>query len=66
MLQRLLRKLKKPGLVATPKQAKFKKNCKCEPTTCKCIKKRQQQQHRWLLSQLRRRGADNLSSVILF
>ncbi|XP_030561540.1 uncharacterized protein LOC115763212 isoform X2 [Drosophila novamexicana] len=42
-----------------------KGNCKCEPTACKCSKRKQQYQS-LLLSQLRRRGADNLSSVILF
>ncbi|KRF78001.1 uncharacterized protein fok isoform X3 [Drosophila virilis] len=42
-----------------------KSNCKCEPTACKCSKRKQQYQS-LLLSQLRRRGADNLSSVILF
>ncbi|KRF98244.1 uncharacterized protein Dwil_GK23806, isoform B [Drosophila willistoni] len=43
-------------------------NCKCEPSTCKCSSKRRQQQQyqRLILSQLRRRGADNISSVILF
>ncbi|XP_062120690.1 uncharacterized protein LOC133834923 isoform X3 [Drosophila sulfurigaster albostrigata] len=49
-----------------------KTRCNCEPTACKCIKKKQQQQQQrqrqqsLLLSQLRRRGADNLSSIILF
>ncbi|XP_032595560.1 uncharacterized protein LOC6566529 isoform X2 [Drosophila grimshawi] len=40
--------------------------CKCDPTACKCDKKKQGDYQRLLLSQLRRRGADNLSSVILF
>ncbi|XP_023172178.2 uncharacterized protein LOC111600345 isoform X1 [Drosophila hydei] len=44
----------------------IKHKCKCEPTACKCGKRKQQQYHSMLLSQLRRRGADNLSSVILF
>ncbi|XP_017857225.1 PREDICTED: uncharacterized protein LOC108609947 isoform X2 [Drosophila arizonae] len=49
----------------------IKNKCKCEPTACKCGKRKQQQQQQQqyrslLLSQLRRRGADNLSSVILF
>ncbi|XP_034670025.1 uncharacterized protein LOC117902618 isoform X3 [Drosophila subobscura] len=49
------------------KRLGMKGTCKCEPTACKCGKKRQQQQQqqlKLLLSQLRRR--DNLSSVILF
>ncbi|XP_034472681.1 uncharacterized protein LOC117780318 isoform X3 [Drosophila innubila] len=49
------------------KDGRLKGRCKCEPTACKCNKRKQQQQQRsLLLSQLRRRGADNLSSVILF
>ncbi|SPP85972.1 Hypothetical predicted protein [Drosophila guanche] len=52
------------------KRLGMKGTCKCEPTACKCGRKRQQQQQqqqqqlKLLLSQLRRR--DNLSSVILF
>ncbi|XP_033249540.1 uncharacterized protein LOC108162007 isoform X2 [Drosophila miranda] len=48
------------------KRLGMKGTCKCEPTACKCGKRRQQQQQqlKLLLSQLRRR--DNLSSVILF
>ncbi|KAL7738875.1 hypothetical protein ACLKA6_003286 [Drosophila palustris] len=50
------------------KDGKLKGRCKCEPTACKCSKRKQlqQRQQNLLLSQLLRRGADNLSSVILF
>ncbi|XP_033148996.1 uncharacterized protein LOC108607967 [Drosophila busckii] len=45
-------------------------HCRCEPMDCKCSssssKRKQQLQKNLLLAQLRRRGADNLSSIILF
>ncbi|SPP85973.1 uncharacterized protein LOC117588163 isoform X2 [Drosophila guanche] len=75
MMKRLLNKLKtsSAGNSKSYKDGKrlgMKGTCKCEPTACKCGRKRQQQQQqqqqqlKLLLSQLRRR--DNLSSVILF
>ncbi|XP_026843768.1 uncharacterized protein LOC6596537 isoform X2 [Drosophila persimilis] len=71
MLKRLLKKLKNPseGSSKAHKDGKrlgMKGTFMCEPTACKCGKRRQQQQQqlKLLLSQLRRR--DNLSSVILF
>ncbi|XP_068145935.1 uncharacterized protein fok isoform X2 [Drosophila tropicalis] len=81
MLKRLLGKLKTPTAwrnknkyvpsngTTNSKLSKTKsQNCKCEPSSCKCSSKRRQQQQyeRLILSQLRRRGADNISSVILF
>ncbi|XP_017056658.1 uncharacterized protein LOC108098335 isoform X2 [Drosophila ficusphila] len=69
MLKKLLKKLKtstgvnKQALKDGKKLSKG--TCKCEPTACKCGKRRQrQQQLKLLVSQLRRR--DNLSSVIFF
>ncbi|XP_016990666.1 uncharacterized protein LOC108044724 isoform X2 [Drosophila rhopaloa] len=69
MLSRLLKKLrvskgvKSQGLKDGKKLSKG--NCKCEPTACKCGKRRQRQQHiKLLVSQLRRR--DNVSSGLLF
>ncbi|XP_022231398.2 uncharacterized protein LOC111080223 isoform X2 [Drosophila obscura] len=72
MMKRLLYKFKTSpeGNSKAHKDGKrlgMKGACKCEPTACKCGKRRQQQQQqqlKLLLSQLRRR--DNLSSVILF
>ncbi|XP_017115715.1 uncharacterized protein LOC108138151 isoform X2 [Drosophila elegans] len=69
MLNRLLKKLRTStgGKSQAHKDGKklSKGNCKCEPTACKCGKRRQrQQQLKLLVSQLRRR--DNVSSVILF
>ncbi|XP_017019230.1 uncharacterized protein fok isoform X3 [Drosophila kikkawai] len=46
---------------ATKDKKLSKSNCKCEPTACKCEKRRQL---KMMVSQLRRR--DNVSSVILF
>ncbi|XP_020810820.1 uncharacterized protein LOC110186114 isoform X2 [Drosophila serrata] len=64
MLKRLLDKMRTPfgvKLKATKDGKKLSKsNCKCEPTACKCGKRR----HLKVVSQLQRR--DNVSSVILF
>ncbi|KQS61846.1 uncharacterized protein LOC6549111 isoform X3 [Drosophila erecta] len=69
MLNRLLKKLKSSRGVKSQALKDGKKlsksNCKCEPSACKCGKRRQrQQQLKLLVSQLR--GRDNVSSVILF
>ncbi|XP_052854642.1 uncharacterized protein LOC128263555 isoform X2 [Drosophila gunungcola] len=68
MLNRLIKKLRTStgGKSQALKDGKklSKGNCKCEPTACKCGKRRRQQQLKLLVSQLRRR--DNVSSVILF
>ncbi|XP_043644471.1 uncharacterized protein LOC122614068 isoform X2 [Drosophila teissieri] len=73
MLNRLLKKIKSSGGVKSQGELEplkdgkklSKGNCKCEPSACKCGKRRQrQQQLKMLVSQLRRR--DNVSSVILF
>ncbi|XP_017019229.1 uncharacterized protein fok isoform X2 [Drosophila kikkawai] len=64
MLKRLLSKMRTPfglKLQATKDKKLSKSNCKCEPTACKCEKRRQL---KMMVSQLRRR--DNVSSVILF
>ncbi|KRJ99216.1 uncharacterized protein LOC26534773 [Drosophila yakuba] len=69
MLNRLLKKIKSSRGLKSQALKDGKKlskgNCKCEPSACKCGKRRQrQQQLKMFVSQLRRR--DNVSSVILF
>ncbi|XP_046866987.1 uncharacterized protein LOC6641697 isoform X3 [Drosophila willistoni] len=67
-IHRYVHKIPSNGTTNSKLSKTKSQNCKCEPSTCKCSSKRRQQQQyqRLILSQLRRRGADNISSVILF